>query len=84
MADWRVPIISQRTLNLCWDACGRMMWEWRYRNNPRMRNLYNQKAGNYARMNRGLSEQQMDIFYRRLGIRSLRNPLGRNVRHALG
>ena len=83
MADWQVPVISQRTLNLCWEACGHMMWEWRYRNNARMRNLYTRRAGNYARINRGLPEQQMNIFYTRLGIRSLRNPSGRNVRHAL-
>ena len=29
------------------------------------------------------SEQQMDLFYRQLGIRSLRNPPGENIRHAL-
>jgi hypothetical protein len=61
-----------------------MMWLWRYRRNTVMQSLYAQRAGNYATMNQGLSEQQMDIFYRRLGLRSLGRPSGRNVRHALG
>jgi len=82
MAKWTVPIISQRTLSLCWEACGHMLWNWRYKS-AEMRKRYTQKAGNYTKLNKGLQEQEMDKFYSRLGIRSLRNPKGRNVRHAL-
>ena len=61
-----------------------MLWAWRYSKNSRMRHLYPQKAGPYASMNRGLSEQQMDLFYSGLGMRSLTHVSGQNVRHALG
>ena len=81
--EWRVPVISQTTLSLCWEACARMLWGWRYKNTPKSWNAYTQKSGLYARMNQGLSQQQMDVFYRKLGIRSLRNPSGKNIRHAL-
>ena len=80
---WQVPVISQRTLSLCWEACGRMLWGWRHKNNPQSQNMYSQRAGVYAQMNAGLSEQQMDKFYGQLGIRSLMNPLGKNIQHAL-
>ena len=84
MSKWTVPIISQKTLQLCWEACGQMMWQWKYRKNTSMRNLYLQRAGNYAKINRGLQETQMNKYYLRLGMRSLKNPSGKNVRHALG
>lgn len=80
---YNVPVISQRTLNMCWEACGHMMWDWYYRRNPTRRGRYTQQAGAYATMNTGLSEQQMDTFYRLLGLRALPHPHGRNVRHAL-
>ena len=84
MALWNnIPVFSQRTLALCWEACGRMMWHWRYRNNSQQRGKYNQKAGNYLSTTTGLTEPQMTTFYQQLGIRSLANPGGRNVRHAL-
>jgi len=60
-----------------------MMWLWRYRQNAVMRSRYAQQAGSYATMNQGLLEPQMDVFYRRIGLRSLRSPSGRNVQHAL-
>lgn len=81
--NWQVPVISQRTLSLCWEASARMLWGWRYKNSKQCWNMYSQKAGTYARINNGLSEQRMDVFYRQLGIRSLRNPSGKNIQHAL-
>jgi hypothetical protein len=83
MAIYRVPVFSQRTLNLCWEACGRMMWHWRYRNNPRRRAQYSSVAGNYLRLNTGLSESRMNSFYRQLGMRALPRARGANLRHAL-
>lgn len=80
---WKVPIIAQSTLSLCWEACGQMLWQWRNQNNPNLLNGYTKKAGKYAQMNMGLPEQQMDAFYRQLGIRSLKNASGKNIRHAL-
>jgi hypothetical protein len=81
--NWKVPVYSQRTLNLCWEACARMLWGWKYKNTPASMSNYIQKAGAYATLSQGLTEQQMDTFYRRLGMRSLRNPSGKNIRHAL-
>jgi hypothetical protein len=80
---YNVPVYSQSTLNRCWEACGHMLWDWFYRNNRRQRQRYARRAGSYATLDRGLSEQEMTRFYAQLGIRSLRNPGGRNVRHAL-
>src|SRR5690242_2598876 len=31
VATWTVPVYTQRTANLCWEACARMTWEWRFR-----------------------------------------------------
>lgn len=79
MAKWRVPAIPQKTIKLCWEAVAQSMWVWRYKN----KNNYSKKAGNYLKMNRGLLEREMDVFYKKLGILSLKNPRGENVRHAL-
>ena len=83
MAQWNVTPISQRTLNMCWEACAQMMWQWRYRTNPGMRAQYTARAGRYALLNQGLTEAEMNTFYTQLGMRSLRNPRGANVLHAL-
>lgn len=80
---YNVPVYSQSTINRCWEACGHMMWDWYYRNMRRQRARYATRAGRYATMDRGLSEQEMTRFYNRLGIRHLRNPRGTNVQHAL-
>jgi hypothetical protein len=80
---WQVPVISQSSLYLCWEACGRMLFGWRYKNNPQCWKIYAQKAGIYTQVNQGLTEPRMDSFYRQLGIRSLKNPSGKNIRHAL-
>ncbi len=81
--SWQVPVISQRTPSLCWEACARMLWGWHHGNKPDSSNMYAKRAGNYTRMNQGLSEQHMDAYYRQLGIRSLQRPLGKNILHAL-
>ena len=79
MALWMVPVYTQRTANLCWEACARMMWSWRFKN----LDGYAKKAGAYPALDRGLTEQQMDVFYRQLGLRSLAGPKGANLRYAL-
>lgn len=80
MTKWKnVPVYSQKTLNLCWEACARMMWHWRHRDLQD----YEKKAGEYAHLNVGLSHVEMDTFYQKLGLRSLRNPGGGNLVHAL-
>jgi hypothetical protein len=68
MTDYAVPPISQRTPKLCWEACGRMLSDWRYRDDAGTRARYAQTAGRYARLDTGLVSAQMDKFYRRLGI----------------
>ena len=79
MAWSTVPVYSQPTEYLCWEACARMMWHWRYRGLAK----YTQKAGNWTNRNTGLYQLQMDLFYRQLGLRSLQKAKGANVRHAL-
>jgi len=79
VATWTVPVYTQRTANLCWEACARMMWEWRFKT----LNGYGTKAGPYLKLDRGLTELQMDVFYKQLGLRSLPGPKGANLRHAL-
>lgn len=79
MATWNVTPISQRTENMCWEACGRMLWQWRHGNLAN----YQMRAGPWAFLNSGLNHHQMEIYYRLLGIRSLRSPRGANLRHAL-
>lgn len=76
----QVQVLEQSTAQLCWEACGRMLWAWK---NGSLGG-YPQRAGAYATMNRGLSESEMDVFYKRLGMRSLTSPNMNNVRHALG
>lgn len=79
MAGFRVPVCSQRTADLCWEACARMLWHWRYNS----LSGYAQRAGNYPSLNRGLTENEMNRFYQQLGLRSLRPARGANIRHAL-
>ena len=83
MTDYPVPPISQRTVKLCWEACGHMLWDWRYRDDAGMRARYAQTAGHYTSLDTGLAAAQMDKFYRRLGLRSLWKAKGANVRYAL-
>src|SRR5262245_51200313 len=82
MSNWNVPMYSQRTPEICWEACAHMLFDWRHAGNPAM------QAGYAAMMAgiqlRGLTHQQMDLVYTRLGFRTLRNPAGANIRHALG
>ena len=79
MALYQVPALSQSTAKLCWEACARMMWQWRHKNLAG----YAAKAGAYLNISTGLTEIEMDKFYRQLGMRSLLNPKGANLRHAL-
>jgi ABC-type bacteriocin/lantibiotic exporter with double-glycine peptidase domain len=80
MAQWTVPVYTQRTPNLCWEACARMMWHWRHKN----LDTYGKAAGTYLNLDTGLTQWQMDAFYKQLGLRSLTGARGVNLRHALG
>jgi hypothetical protein len=60
-----------------------MLWGWRHTTSPQSWASYATRAGAYSTMNSGLSEGQMDTFYRQLGIRALQSPQGKNIRHAL-
>ncbi len=59
------------------------MWDWRYRSNAAQKARYSEVAGPDARALRGRTHVEMAVFYARLGMRSLRNPRGINLRHAL-
>jgi hypothetical protein len=58
MANWHVPLITQKAVKLCWEACGRMMWRWHFKN----LNGYASKAGNYSKLDKGLIEEEMNVF----------------------
>ena len=79
MALWKVPVISQSSGYLCWEACARMMWKWRFNK----LDGYTQKAGAYAKVDKGLSEDEMDKFYKVLGLRSLKGPKGADIQASL-
>lgn len=70
-----VPVFSQSTAALCWEACARMMWHWRNTGATREAD-YRRAAGAYLTKNSGLQEVQMDVFYRQLGMRHLHHPKG--------
>jgi hypothetical protein len=76
---WKVPVHKQKTAKLCWEACARMMWHWRFKN----LNHYKSKAGSYLSLSKGLEEPEMDIFYKSLGLRSHSDPVGTDLRLAL-
>ncbi|MCH8923529.1 MAG: hypothetical protein IIA67_10335 [Planctomycetes bacterium] len=74
---WPVPVFSQATENLCWEACARMMWHWRHRNQSAAAREagYRDAAGSYfLGLDRGLSHNSMNAFYQRLGMRHVPNP----------
>src|SRR5215472_5092393 len=79
----RVPLISQKSIRLCWEACGHMLWNWHYNNDKNTRAKYEVRAGNYVNMDRGLSIEEMDHFCKLLGLRSLGPPKGANIIYAL-
>lgn len=76
---WKVPVLSQASGKLCWEACGRIMWKWRFKNLAG----YAKKADGYLKIDKGLTEEEMDDFYHLLGLRSLPKPKGANLRYAL-
>lgn len=80
---WNVPIASQTTPRRCWEACGRMMWGWRWRDNASLLGNYRAKAGPYLALDEGLNEEEMTKFYTGLGLRALSPAKGANVRYAL-
>ncbi len=54
-----------------------------YRKTQQQGSRYEARAGRYATLDKGLTEQKINKFYSRLRIQALRNPHGANVRHAL-
>jgi len=79
MPLWSVQNFSQSTPKLCWEASARMMWQWKNKN----LDGYSEKAAQYLNTDRGLTQQEMDKFYRTLGLRSLSGAEGKNLRYAL-
>jgi hypothetical protein len=48
-----------------------------------MKSQYNIVLLGIANVNQGLTHQQMDLVYKRLGLRALQRPQGKNLRFAL-
>ncbi len=67
---WSVPLIAQPTPDLCWKAGVAMMYEWRHRSQKkRARDRdFKQKGGFLATLRRGLSDVELNILARRLGM----------------
>lgn len=83
MPLWSVPEHTQRTPDVCWEACGRMMWDWRHRDNREMQSKYALVLFGIVNIVRRLNQLEMDVVYTALGLRHLVNPKGKNIRHAL-
>jgi hypothetical protein len=81
--DYAVEKIGQRTAHMCWEACGHMMWNWRYRNDLGMLGRYEDKIGPFAQLDRGLHRDEQPVFYKLLELRKLKPAYGYNVRFAL-
>ena len=88
MSSYKLSPISQKE-ELCWEACGKMLWEWKHNANTAMKGNYNNFAGMYFLMKKGgLNSTEMTKFYKRLGLRSYflqtgKGAKGHNVTHAL-
>jgi hypothetical protein len=79
MSTWKVPVIAQTTIEICWEACGRMLWQWKFHNLAG----YPGKAGKYATLKKGLTQAEMDVYYQQLGLRMLKPAKATNLRFAL-
>lgn len=62
---WQVPLIGQTTIKTCWEACGHMMWLFRY---PGDEAGYRRQGGPTLTNMAGLSIPNTDTFYRSLGM----------------
>lgn len=81
MAIHDVPLVSQPTEYLCWEACGRAMWLWHHH-----KKLigYDKKGASWVTLQKGLTFQEMTSFYTALGLRELGGATGAKLRNALG
>jgi hypothetical protein len=82
---WSVEVLTQRTAAICWEACGRMMWNWKHSSESAAARTasYLQRAGRFATLDRGLQEPEMNTFYSGLGVRHQRNAGASALRSAL-
>jgi hypothetical protein len=82
---WNVEVLTQRTAAVCWEACARMMWNWRHASDSADARLasYLRTAGRFATLDRGMLEPEMNSFYTQLGLRSNRHAGGSALRSAL-
>ena len=81
--DYRVDKMGQESPRVCWKACGRMMWHWKYRVDLGTKAEYEKRAGVHLQVDRGYTSQEMADFYKMLGMRVLNPAYGANVRYAL-
>jgi len=81
--SWTVPVIPQRNPRLCWEACGRMAWAWRHINSPEVWSDYTRQAGVFPQMTSRITQEQMDVYYRQLGMRSFGSSSGASLQQAL-
>jgi hypothetical protein len=80
MSKWAVPILSQKTGALCWEACARMVWHWKHGSMQG----YKAAAGRFLKRQDGLPQSEMDVFYKALGMRSIAHPGASDLQRALG
>ncbi len=82
---WSVEVLTQRTAAVCWEACARMMWNWKHSSESAeaRRASYLRTAGSFATLDRGMQEPEMNTFYVQLGMRSNRHAGASALRSAL-
>ena len=81
--QYQVDPIAQRTIHTCWEACGRMMWNWRYRNDPGRVSYYANKVAGWTEIDRGLDHVGLRTYFKLLELRTLDRTREYNVRFAL-
>jgi ABC-type bacteriocin/lantibiotic exporter with double-glycine peptidase domain len=81
--QYQIDPIAQRTERTCWEACGRMMWNWRYRNDPGRLSYYANKVAGWTELDRGLDHVGLRAYFKLLELRTLDRTRECNVRFAL-
>jgi len=63
--------IAQRTPNLCWEACAKMLYLWKHRTDKGAEAKYEELAASYVKLNRALSlgDPVAVEFFHKLGAK---------------
>ena len=77
-----MPFAHQASQVLCWEACARMMWMWKYKKSPDAR--YAQVVDQFKMVNAGMDWNSLDFnIFRPLGMERKRHPGASDLRGQL-